>query len=250
MHRVLSVAVVLLLVVPTCLYAQCEPGFTVTKTADVEVSIVGECVEYTIVVENTGTCELTLAGVDDSLMGDLTAHFWSVLMVGATEARTFSHIVQPEDPDPLINTVTFTYTDPSGDTQMDMAAAVADLIHPSFTVSVHCLTPEVPPGEDAEFQVIIVNTGDVDLVINPDDPGLPDSFTLPTGDVFVHVTSVPCVDDQACYTIGVLATLPEEYGLPNQYAAGASDCCPCGVNPAEENTWGRVKSLFRSEAGD
>ena len=170
-------------------------------------------------------------------------------MVGETQARTFLRMIQVSDPDPVVNTVTVSYMDTFGESHTDTDTAEVDLVHPAFTVSVECLFAPVPPGEDAEFQVLITNTGDVDLIVCTDDLGIP-VFTLVVGDVFMHMTHVECVGDQACHMVNALATLPAEFELPNEYAASDMACCPCGVNPVEENTWGRVKSLFRSEAGD
>ena len=81
-----------------------------TKVAD-ELSKVGDPVTYTIEVCNP-SIEITVTrqSVVDSLLGNITASFDATLAPGACDSATVSRTVLAGDPDPLVNTVTATYT--------------------------------------------------------------------------------------------------------------------------------------------
>ena len=85
-----------------------------TKVAD-ELSKVGDPVNYTIEVCNTGPITVTKQSVIDSLLGDISASFDATLAPGACDSATVSRTVLAGDPDPLLNTVTATYTGGTAD---------------------------------------------------------------------------------------------------------------------------------------
>jgi uncharacterized repeat protein (TIGR01451 family) len=203
-------------------------GLVVTKTADPLVTKAGHDVTYTITVENTGTnCDLTLVNVNDTILGDLTSSFSATLVSGASETQTFTYTVQEGDPDPLVNTVTFLYTDAFGGMQSGFDTATVDLLHPGFSLTQECLTSPVPPGEMGEFGVTIENTGDVDLIITTSTTEFPGPFTVAAGATYTNSTFAPCENDEACSSIEVLGVLPPEYNLDNEYTASDYDCCMC-----------------------
>ncbi len=76
----------------------CRPTITVTKVAD-ELSKVGDPVNYTIQVCNTGLITVTKQSVIDSLLGDITASFDATLAPGACDSATVSRTVAAGDPD-------------------------------------------------------------------------------------------------------------------------------------------------------
>ncbi len=85
------------------------PGLSISKTADRAVAAVGQTVTYTYVVTNTGL-DMDQLVVSDSNHpdADFSAPWPSTLAAGATETRTWSHVISAQDPDPYINTMTVT----------------------------------------------------------------------------------------------------------------------------------------------
>ncbi len=71
---------------------EASPTITVTKTADT-VSKVGDPVNYTIEVCNTGLVTVTKQSVIDSLLGDISASFDDTLAPGACDSATVSRTV-------------------------------------------------------------------------------------------------------------------------------------------------------------
>lgn len=201
----------------------------VTKTADPLVTKAGHEVTYEICVVNCGeNCDLTRVSVIDDRLGDLTSSFEPTLPSGETECHTFTYTVMADDPDPLINTVTAIYEDPAAAQLTAEDDAEVDLLHPDLTVSKVCLTDPVPEGSDAEFEITIDNTGDVDLIITTDEPAIPGPITLPwDGPPLVEIVTVPVPAgvSEVCNSITVTATLPPDYNLDNTYTRTSSDCC-------------------------
>ena len=70
----------------------CQPTITVTKVAD-DLSKVGDPVNYTIEVCNTGLVTVTRQSVIDSLLGDIGASFDATLAPGVCDAATVSRTV-------------------------------------------------------------------------------------------------------------------------------------------------------------
>jgi hypothetical protein len=116
----------------------------------------------------------------------------------------------------------------------DTGSWAADLLHPSYTVTKTCATPLVDPGEYATFEVVFVNTGDVDLYVVADEELCDEGGCMPAGtafmlpvdqtrtfEVYVEAGFEPTVDN----TINAVATLPGWTGLPNELPTTASDYC-------------------------
>ena len=82
---------------------------TVTKTAD-ELSKVGDPVTYTIEICNVGDTPVNRESVIDSLLGDIGASFPATLAPGECATVELQRTVAAGDPDPLVNTVTATYS--------------------------------------------------------------------------------------------------------------------------------------------
>jgi hypothetical protein len=109
-----------------------EPKISVAKTGD-ELSKVGDEVHYKITLSNNssaGTPPLNCVA-EDSLMGVV---FDGVLPLGDTEIE-YTRTVQPEDPDPLVNTVDLTCS-PQGSTAALEASAShsVNLFQPAIAV--------------------------------------------------------------------------------------------------------------------
>ncbi len=243
----LSCLAVLLIAVPACALAQCTGGIAVVKDVNVTAAPVGYEVVYTIQVSNNSDCSVYLVDMDDSVLGDLTEFFEPELPPGALDVREFHYTIQAGDPDPLENTVIALYTDDFGSDYMDTDIATVDVLHPSFTITVDCLGVLPPPSTDAEFELVVSNTGDVALnFVFMGCPGLPEPQRLVPGEVLVHTLLAPCYGGEACVYVYAGATLPPGYGLDFILETGVQDCCSCEGAPVEEESWGTIKALYRS----
>ncbi len=141
-----------------------NPGIDVTKTGP-DTAKAGDEITYTIGFDSTGTGSLGVCtGFDPLLGGDLGA-----FEDGAT--RDFNYIVQPNDPDPLVNVVTITCeveglaNEVSGDARHSV-----DLIDPSVELSKECRPDPVQVGASINWAIIVDNTGDVELDCVVNDP--------------------------------------------------------------------------------
>ena len=94
---------------------RCESDVTHVHAIDVEKSCeasapVGDDIDYTITVTNTGDSVLDDVTVVDSLLGDLSDLFSDTFQPGQSESVVVERRVLGSDPNPLINTVTATGT--------------------------------------------------------------------------------------------------------------------------------------------
>ncbi len=143
-----------------------EPGIDVTKTCP-ESSLVGEDIEYTITVENTGNEPLVGVTVDDTLLGDITGDFdfdfSADFPVGEVATAVVTYTPQAGDPDPLVNTVTASGVGAdSGVEASDEASCETDILNPSIDVSKTC--PEFGTvGGTLTYTITVENDGDEDL---------------------------------------------------------------------------------------
>src|SRR5262249_58526204 len=103
---------------------------------------VGDAVDYTITIVNTGALPMFPQSISDSLVGVLSPSSFTesgtnndVLDVGETWTLHYSRTVQAGDPDPLVNIVTAVF-----DTQANLAGIEltrsdshsVNLFHPSL----------------------------------------------------------------------------------------------------------------------
>ncbi len=112
-------------------------GLSLTKTADRESAMVGDVIQYTIVVQNTGEATLEAVRVVDAMLGIDTSV--GDLAPGASATVTATYTVQESDlPGPLVNTAVAT----SGELSAEDSATVA-LEEPTPTPT-PTETPETP----------------------------------------------------------------------------------------------------------
>ncbi len=216
-----------------------SPCVEVTKDARCDISMPGYEVTYDITIHNCGDVDLKLNSVVDSLSADLSA---AAIAAGCEflapdgeegDECTFSYdmLVNEGDPTPLKNEITVVY-----DFQISAATGQVDandvaevvLIDPNFTVTKECLTPDVMVGEDAEFKITIVNTGDIALEFVTNETGIVDPFRLEPGDDLIQkvkrlATECPSVDN----TIVVDANLPDDlcFQIYPPIQKSATDSC-------------------------
>jgi uncharacterized repeat protein (TIGR01451 family) len=147
------------------------PCIEVTKTPDTDQSKTGDTVNYEICVTNCSTgndelCNLTLYNIQvvDTLLGGPLPGFPSVLAPGDTVCLTFPYVVQPGDPDPLLNEVTATAVDNNGRQAEDVDNAEVDLVHPSIDITKTVTPPTSKAGDQVTYTITVTNTSpDVSL---------------------------------------------------------------------------------------
>jgi len=213
-----------------------QPEIDVEKTVDCEEALDGYPVTYTITIKNTGPVAVTPTLVDDDHLGDLTADFIAecgVLDVGEECTKVYGPITLPTSPNPFVNEVEFKAVDD----QAQYAGPVTDtaevlFLTADFTVEKVCLTDPVPEGEDAEFEITITNTGDVDLVIITDESELPGPTSLVVGQPIVLNVFREVTDGDVYNGINVLAYMPDDTEIcydPEDFPIGKSDNDTCTV---------------------
>jgi uncharacterized repeat protein (TIGR01451 family) len=214
-----------------------QPGIDITKVADTEVSKLGDTINYTITVTNTGTSDLVNITVSDTIMGDLSGSFADTLAIGASESHSFPYVVQEGDADPLVNTVTV-HANPTGlpNDITDTATETVDLVHPNFTVTKACSPDPVAPGADLTYTITITNTGDIALDYHIVDATAAidtnDLDNAPASVVVINATRTIGMDEQspATNTVTVTATLSGDI-LPNEITKTASASCEISGGP-------------------
>jgi uncharacterized repeat protein (TIGR01451 family) len=138
----------------------CPADISVTKTADA-LSKVGDAVNYTICVTNNGEGIVNRVSVIDTLVGNITAQFPATLAPGASFCYTYSRVVLPGDPDPLVNTVTAIYgTAPNTDTAT--ASATTNLFQPAVTLDKSANVSTAQVGDTINYTIVVSNTGSPD----------------------------------------------------------------------------------------
>ena len=138
----------------------CPPTISVTKTADT-LSKVGDPVDYSITVCNTGLITVTKQSVIDSLIGDITGLFGATLAPGACETAPVTRTVVAGDPDPLINTVTATYT-AGVQSVTETSQATTELFQPAVDVTKSCSPDPVTIGAVETCVIGVANTSSAD----------------------------------------------------------------------------------------
>jgi hypothetical protein len=204
-----------------------QPSITITKECD-GTGVVGNAVNYLIIVENTSSDDSPnlIGNVTDTLLGDLGP---VNLAPGETAVFTPSRVVLDTDPNPLENTATVTVS-PDGFPNVleESATCSTDILTPDLTVTKVCLTPTVIPGEDAEFQITITNTGQVGLIIDTDEPEIGTGVPLAPGGI-IQVTVLRTADLTDVYNeINVVATVPD---TEIELLRSASDTCAVVLTP-------------------
>jgi uncharacterized repeat protein (TIGR01451 family) len=228
----------------------CQPTITVTKVAD-ELSKVGDPVNYTIEVCNTGLITVTRQSVIDSLLGNISASFDATLAPGACDSAQVSRTVQPGDPDPLVNTVTATYT--AGiQTATAMASDTTNLFQPDVDVTKNCSPDPIQVGQAETCTIVVTNSssGDSPALVNGTitdtltgnllDPAntavvsTTCAATLPTGgSCTINTTRVVLASDPS----PLANTVTVHYnpsGFPNDITASATDSVIIEAPPGGE----------------
>ncbi len=139
---------------------------------------VGDTAQYQIVVTNIGSVDLTNVTVTDAQVPDCDNTF-ATLAAGASETYTCEMVSLGDN---LVNTASVTGETPGGNNPNDDDDAEADVY--GLTVDKRVQDPntgdfveftEIPVGDTVTYQIIVTNTGTVDLTnVNVTDPLVPD----------------------------------------------------------------------------
>ena len=205
----------------------------VTKTGDT-LSKVGDPVDYTVTIENTGSLPLYKDDISDSLLGDITidgvdqANSYVVsntcgasLAVGTTCTITLQRTVLAGDPDPLPNTVTATYRGKSNLTGIAVIQTddhSVDLFQPAVAVDKTGSTLS-KVGDDVDYVITLSNNSSADtpaITCTATDSllGVVFDAVLPLGDTVLTPsrTVVAGDTDPLVNTVNVVCSIA---GFPN-----------------------------------
>jgi hypothetical protein len=173
----------------------------VTKTGDT-LSKVGDPVDYSVAIENTGALPLYKDDISDTLLGNITINgvdqanpyvqsnsCGASLVSGASCTITLRRTVQAGDPDPLPNTATAVYrgkSDLSGSAVSGSDDHSVNLFQPSITFDKSVDSHLSKVGDGVKYTLTLKNTSSSDtpdLVCTVSDPklGISKNVTLASG---------------------------------------------------------------------
>src|SRR5262249_21764767 len=140
------------------------------------LSKVGDPTTYPLTIQNTGNTTLYLQNVSDTLLGNIvvngvyqapvapvtsiTPGCGASLAPGASCTISVMRTVQPTDPDPTPNTVTFTYNDLPNFSGNQVSTSVTDsvnLFQPSATMSITASPAVAQVGDTISYTYTINN---------------------------------------------------------------------------------------------
>ncbi len=204
-----------------------DPNFEVIKDCP-PYSKIGDTVANTITITNTSAdTNLIILSVVDSLKGELEGCDGLLEIGDPPCVINYDYNVPADANDPLVNEVNVVaQVQGLSNILNEIATCETDLVEPNFTVTKTCVTEPVV-GNTATFHIRIENTGDVNLVIDTNEPELPGPVDLVVGQVIELDVNRP-VDPNAsevCNEIEVTATLPEDINLPNTITKKSPACC-------------------------
>jgi len=137
-----------------------RPSIEVNKVSNRTSASVGDTVEYTIWVNNTGNVDL----IDVEAYDNLTHQTETMGLLKRQEHRNFSVVYQVEEDDlchPLINNVTVNGTDPNSETLTNFSVAVVEVLtNSNLEVKNIADVLSASPGKTIHYSIWVNNTGD------------------------------------------------------------------------------------------
>ena len=226
-----------------------QPSITVSKTGPA-YSKVGDTATYNVTITDTSSSDspdLVFDSFSDSKAGSVAppaaANCGTLSAANHSCSFSYTYTVQAGDADPLVNTATAHYH-PTGFTNDIHASGQwsTDLLHPSFTLAKSCDAQPVPQGGTASFTVTLHNTGDADLVIDPDE-GANNTYSVAAGGstTFPVTKTVPAGAGSVSNTVNATATLASKYGLSNviQTSPASASCSVFGLAKVHKTVSGQ-----------
>ncbi len=175
----------------------------VAKTSGTTLSQAGETVTYEFTINNTGLLPATLVTISDPVIDAVTPNATRDAAIAAgcdsiigDSSCTFTvdYVIQPGDPDPLVNTVTASYEYPNGDPSGGSDDHTIELFQPSITIDKTAVA-------SAEVQSDVVYTFTITNTSSLDTPNL--TLTTITDDIIGNLFTAATTN---CTTLTV--TLP------------------------------------------
>lgn len=163
-----------------------QPGITIEKTADKDVSMTGDTITYKIIVKNTSSMDapnLIYSVVDDHAGNVVTdAEFQS----GESKEYTYTYIIKPEDVSPVKNTASVT----ASPNILDASDShEVKLFVPDITIEKTADTEISKVGDTINYTITVKNLTKEDFApdmkVHVTDPmlGIDMNFSLPSGDI-------------------------------------------------------------------
>lgn len=140
-----------------------DPSIDIVKSASQSTYVLGDVINYTFTVENTGAVTLTNVSVSDPLPGlsAITPASVATLAPGATQVFTATYTITQADVDAgsVVNTATATGTDPDDSPVTDTDDETVTVAQSDLAVekTVNNATPNV--GDDVIFSITVTNQG-------------------------------------------------------------------------------------------
>jgi uncharacterized repeat protein (TIGR01451 family) len=142
---------------------------SIQKTGPISAHV-GETITYTITIENTGEVNLTIATLNDDLLGDITGTPDSgddgdgVFEPGETWSYDVDYTILITDPDPLLNNVTINAENDYGkDPVSDLASWDVEILYPAILAIKEANVTQAHDGDVIGYNLTVVNTGDTPL---------------------------------------------------------------------------------------
>lgn len=143
---------------PPSYYARIKLEKTVSPTK----AKVGDIVEYTLIVKNTGDYTLCNVTITDSILGELDEFKLGTLTIGESKTVNVRYITPLGASGQLENTATVTGKNGSLKVS-DTDSAVLEIITPAIGMVKLVNKTLVEPGETVDYTFIIANIGNVEL---------------------------------------------------------------------------------------
>lgn len=174
---------------PTNVLVQDDPSMTITKTAtEASYSKVGDVINYTIEVENTGNVNLTSVIVTDALLGSLSGPaadtgVQDVLDVGETWTFTGAYTVDQDDLD-ASSVYNIAYADSEETDRVSDDETVPSSQGPALMITKTAAEESFDAvGDVIHYTIEVKNIGNITLTgVTVSDPLLTGTLTGPTGD--------------------------------------------------------------------
>ena len=140
-----------------------SPALQVSLSANATTVNVGDPIDYTVLITNTGDVALTQVAAVDSRLGPIALNA-TTLAVGAIAVGVFSVDAQPADiPGFLTRQVFVTAQPPSGPAISGLGSVSVDVFGPALAAVLSASKAAATVGDSINYTVLITNTGDVPL---------------------------------------------------------------------------------------
>ena len=200
-----------------------DAALTVTKTANPTSGVkVGDEVEYTVVVTNSGNATITGIALSDTLVTLSEPAF--DLAPGASKEITYTYTVLQKDVDAgkIDNTVTATGKDPKGAEKTATASATVTTVTKNAKLTVEktaAPAENVAAGATVTYTVKVTNSGNVTV----SGITLADTLVTPTGDNAAAFDLAPGKDKTFTYTYEVTQADVDKGEIKNTATATGKD---------------------------